>query len=108
MARVPTPERSQPVSDGINNKQNRNKRQYGIALGLEIEMDMEKKEKEREPPSAKDNLVCSKRERLGKDGLRPRRYSTLATRVTFTDLVVRRLRYISPRQSHYSGSRRLI
>ena len=64
------------------------------------------KEKEREPPSAKDNVGKSSRECLVKDELRPRRNQTLATRVTFTDLVMNGLSYIPPRRSHYSSSRR--
>ena len=75
-------------------------------MEIEIETDRENKGKGREPLSAKDNVICSRRECLVKDGLRPKRYSTLATQVTFTDLVVRGLRYISPRRSHYSSSRR--
>ena len=79
-----------------------------IEIEIEIEWDSEIIEKEREPLSAKDNVICNRRECLVKDGLRPRRYSTLATQVTFTDLVVRGLSYISPRRSHYSSSWRLI
>ena len=69
-------------------------------------MDSEIKDKERDPRSAKDNVSCSRREGLVKDELRPRRNPTLATRVTFSDLVVKGLGYIyRPTESHDSSSK---
>ena len=61
-----------------------------------MEKDSEIKEKERETPIAKDNVGYSRTECLDKDELRQRRNQTLATRVTFTDLVAEELGYISP------------
>ena len=59
-----------------------------------------------DPRALEDEVVYGKRESLVKDGLRRRRNSTLATRVSFTDSSVNGISYISPRRSHYSSSRR--